>query len=160
MQAKPSPFPLSDTVKVWKCSSDGQKPKQLHQMILKEQLEFEIEQVIMYSCGRVCTVHKMHSRGCVVEAWVTVGHQRQIWSLPASWLLSSPWQMFSDDNIWPLWLSLVDLSTNYCCMFSFGPISCSLTPLLYTTDSSSLSCFRHLSVMLNSALAIRLISTW
>lgn len=79
----------------------------------------------------VCTVPKMQNmrEGVWWEQGVTVGHQSQIWSLPASWQCFSPWLMFSDDNIWPLklWLFLAALNGNHCRISSVGLISCTLT---------------------------------
>lgn len=85
----------------------------------------------IYTEISVCTVPKTHNiiEGVWWEHGVTVGHQSQIWSLPASWQRFSPWLMFSDDNIWPLklWLFLAALNGNYCGISSVGLISCSLT---------------------------------
>lgn len=79
----------------------------------------------IYTEMSVCTVPKTQNirEGVRWEHGVTVGHQSQIWSLPASWQRFSPWLMFSDDNIWPLklWLFLAALNGNYCGSSSVGP---------------------------------------
>lgn len=80
----------------------------------------------------LCTVPRTQNiRGGVWwEPGVTVGHQSQIWSLPASWQHFSPWLMFSDDNIWPLklWLFLAALNGNYCHISSVGLIGAPTQP--------------------------------
>lgn len=101
------------------------------------------QQIWVYFYRNVCTVPKMQNikEGVWWKQGVTVGHQSQIWSLPASWQCFSPWLMFSDDNIWPLklWLFLAALNGQYCGISSVGLISCSLTqPLcLFLTLSVS-----------------------
>lgn len=93
-----------------------------------------------------------HQRGRWWEHGVTVGHQSQIWSLPASWQPFSPWLMFSDDNIWPLnlcflllWMGTIVAYTllswsaalwlNLCLFLSLSVRSCFLKelPLVYHT---------------------------
>ena len=117
----------------------------------------------IYTEMSVCTVPKTQNirEGVRWEHGVTVGHQSQIWSLPASWQRFSPWLMFSDDNIWPLklWLFLAALNGNYCGSSSVGPdqLHSDSTSVPFSLLSVFFCCFlqncprysTHLSMLLN-----------
>ena len=74
-----------------------------------------------FICAEMCVQYtRLTGAGVWWKQGVTVCHQSHIWSLPASWQSFSPWLMFSDDNIWLLWLFLAALNGNYCRISSIG----------------------------------------